>query len=244
MIRLATPNDVFPVAENECLIRIHSLTKIYGYDVPFLSLYTDGEGSFLSTMDKVGVFYAHKPPSEEWIAFLQFQEMTHLHTDGETAKQIAKKTSWFATAGVVLRYAGEPSHIDHPLCENPPLPAVYALLADNFPHIAPFEAWYVDYSHRFRHGHCHMAAVMNSTTPVSIATTVAEIGEAAILGQVATHVDYRRRGYAALCLRSLIFRLQGKCLYILPIDDYASKLYQSLGFVPCGTWAELNITSH
>ncbi len=240
MIRLANAAD-FPFAgDTECAIRIQSLCDIYGCEVPFLRFYTDGEGSFMSLMDGVAVFYAARPVSDEWLAFFAFQtEIIRIHTDAATGQQLANISGWILSQGTTLKYDGEKRGEEPGICVDPFLPDVYTLLAANFPHMSPFEAWYVDYSHRVRHGHCHIAAIMCDGKPVSVATTVAETDTAVILGQVATDMAFRRRGYAAKCLFSLINRCQGKLLYILPVDKYAEKLYISLGFCPAGDWAEL-----
>lgn len=240
MIRLANVADFPFTGDTECAIRIQSLKVIYGCDVPFLRFYTDGEGSYMSLMDGVAVFYTSQPVSDEWLAFFAFQpEIIHIHTDATTGQQLAETGSWILSQGTTLKYAGEKRGEEPDICEAPFLPDVYTLLAANFPHIAPFEAWYVDYSHRVRHGHCHIAAIMCDGKPVSVATTVAETETAVILGQVATDTAFRCRGYAAKCLFSLINKCQGKELYILPVDKYAEKLYISLGFCPAGDWAEL-----
>ncbi len=240
MISLLTQAATFLDGDSECLIRIRSLAEIYGFDIAFLQFFTDGEGSFMSLMDGAAVFYAHTPVSEEWLAFLAFHtDIRRLHTDVNTAIRLQETGSWLAETGAVLRYAGGATSADRDICTTPHLPDVYHLLAEHFPHIAPFEAWYVDFSHRVRHGHCHLAAVMSEGKPVSVATTVAETGEWVILGQVATHPQFRRRGYAAKCLKALISKCKGKSLYILPVDEYAQKLYGNLGFTQCGDWAEL-----
>lgn len=240
MIRLADEHDFTFPADTECAVRIHSLYRIYGCHVPFLRFYTDGEGTILSLMDGVGILFAPQSIDDEWLAFLAFQQdITRLHTDDSTAHRLETTADWESSVGTVLKYGGVNRVGESDICDSPYLPDVYALLATNFPNMAPFEAWYVDYSHRVRHGFCHVAAVMDNDKPVSVATTVAETDTAVILGQVATDKAYRRRGYAAKCLASLIYRCQGRQLYILPVDEYAEKLYISLGFHRIGRWAEL-----
>ena len=51
---------------------------------------------------------------------------------------------------------------------------------------------------------------------------------------IATHPDFRRRGMAEKCIKSTIFRCKDKTLYILPINEYAQKLYEKLGFYQIG----------
>ena len=100
-------------------------------------------------------------------------------------------------------------------------------------------AWYPDVSHRIRHDCAHSATILDGDHVVSTAMTVAETDTAAVIGQVATHSDYRGRGYAKSCINSLISRCKDKVLYILPMTEYAHNLYIKMGFVPDGEWAEL-----
>jgi predicted GNAT family acetyltransferase len=72
--------------------------------------------------------------------------------------------------------------------------------------------------------------------------TVAETITEAIIGQVATAKKARRQGYASICVKSIISQCEGKTLYILPIDENAAGLYSKIGFVPCGSWFELEKT--
>jgi predicted GNAT family acetyltransferase len=125
------------------------------------------------------------------------------------------------------------------ICEKPDLPKVHALLCTCFDEVPSLNAWYPDVSHRLRHNCAQIATIWDANKVVSTAMTVAESDGTAILGQVATHNDYRGRGYAQTCIKSLISRCKGKSLYILPMTEYARSLYEKMGFVPDGAWAEL-----
>ncbi|MBQ5841011.1 MAG: GNAT family N-acetyltransferase [Clostridia bacterium] len=240
MIRRAVAADFPSEYPTESALRIGGLKEAYGIDVPFIQFFTDGEGSLLSVMDGVGVFYAAVPITEEWESFIAFYpSISRLHTDEKSGNRIANNGGWQEKSGVVLHFEGEAPSVEPPVTHAPSLPAVHTLLSACFDSFPPLESWYVDVSHRVRHGHCLVAAVMDEEKPVSVALTVAQAGRGALLGQVATHADYRRRGYAGLCINSLIYRLQGKDLYILPANDTAASLYKTLGFCPCGGWAEL-----
>ena len=57
MIRTAVESDFAVLPRDECAIRIHSLKKAYGLDVPFIRYYADDCGNLLSVMDGAGVLY-------------------------------------------------------------------------------------------------------------------------------------------------------------------------------------------
>ena len=86
---------------------------------------------------------------------------------------------------------------------------LYPLLSACFSEGLPsFDGWYADVSHRLRHGCCRIAVVHENGRPVACAMTTAEGGGAALIGAVATHPDFRGRGYASACVAYLTALLQ------------------------------------
>ncbi len=239
MIRQATEAD-FPISVNdECAIRIDSLMCAYGANVPFVRFYTDDYGSMMSLMDGTAVLYCSEN-AEEWSFFITMNpEILHVHCSADFGRLLISIGGWQGREGVVLKYGANADVVADGVCENPYLPDVHALLCACFDEMAPLNAWYPDVSHRLRHDSGRIAVILNGETVVSTAMTVAETDTAAIIGQVATHSDFRGRGYAKTCINSLISRCKGKWLYILPMTEYARALYEKMGFYPDGDWAEL-----
>lgn len=239
MIRQATASD-FPIAVcDECAIRIDSLMRAYGADAPFVRFYTDDYGGMMSLMDATAVLYCCEN-AEEWAFFITMNpEILHVHCSAAFGRLLASVGGWQGREGVVLKYGGNTDVVADGVCEAPYLPNVHALLCACFDEMAPLNAWYPDVSHRLRHDCCKIAVVLDGETVVSTAMTVAETDTGALLGQVATHHEYRGRGYAKTCINSLISRCKGKSLYILPMTEYARSLYEKMGFYPDGDWAEL-----
>lgn len=239
MIRKAVEGDFAACVEDECAVRIHSLRRAYGIDVPFIRYYADNYGGLLSVMDGTGVLYCAEN-IEEWLIFIQMNpDISRIHCSAAVGRLLAATKGWQGREGVVLKYAGDWDFSPPIVCETPYLPHVYDLLSACFDEMPPLDAWYPDVSHRIRH-HCgQIAVIMNGEKVVSSAMSVAETDTVALIGQVATHADYRGRGYAKACINSLISRCKGKALYILPMTDIARSLYENMGFVPDGEWAEL-----
>ncbi len=241
MIRMAREEDFPTICTHEAQVRICGRHVAYGLDVPFLQFYTDGEGTLLSIMDGVGTFYG-EALTDEWATFISMNPAIHtIHTTVVLGTALSSVNGWrMNREGVVLVYNGpiveDPT--DPRINKTPYLPAVYALLKDHFPGISPLDYWYPDVSHRVRHGCCHICAIQEGDRVVSSAMTVAETADAAILGQIATHPDFRRMGLAQTCIKSVLFSCKGKVLYILPVDKYAQSLYEKMGFSPCGDWTE------
>lgn len=239
MIRRAIASD-FPIAvDDERAIRIDSLMRAYGANAPFVRFYTDDCGSMMSLMDGAAILYCCEN-AEEWAVFISMNpEIRHVHCDAAFKTALLSVGDWQSKEGVVLKYEGDTDRVVDGICENPNLLNVHALLCTCFEEMAPLNAWYPDVSHRLRHNCGKIAAIFDGDVVVSTAMTVAETDTAALLGQVATHSNFRGRGYAQSCINSLISRCKGKRLYILPMTEYARSLYENMGFVPEGDWAEL-----
>ena len=238
MIRQAVESDFSVISNDECAVRIHSLKRAYGIDAPFIRYYADGCGGLLSVMDGAGVLYCAEN-TEEWLIFITMNpDIACLHCSAAVGRLLTKY-GWQGREGVVLKYEGNREFPLPTVCENPYLPHVHALLSECFDEMTSLNAWYPDVSHRIRHHCANIAAILDGDHVVSTAMTVAETDTAALIGQVATHSDYRGRGYAKSCINSLISRCKDKVLYILPMTEYARTLYVKMGFVPDGEWAEL-----
>ena len=239
MIRQAIETDFAHCAHDECALRIHSLKRAYGIDVPFIRYYADNHGGLLSIMDGAGVLSCTEN-REEWAVFITMNpDIFHLHCSAEMGRQLRKTGGWQGREGVVLKYAGIREFDVLEICESPYLPHVHALLSQCFESMATLNAWYPDVSHRIRHDCAKIATILDGERVVSTAMTVAETEDAALLGQVATDSRYRGRGYAQTCIKSIVSMCKEKELYILPVTDYAQSLYVKMGFVPDGDWAEL-----
>lgn len=114
---------------------------------------------------------------------------------------------------------------------NPKLPEVYKILSEGFPNIADFSLWYTDTSHRCRHGISRVFTYRNCTT----ASAIFDIGSTVLIGQVATTLSARGRGYAREFLRWLakFFNGLGKRAYLLALDVRVS-FYEEIGFKIAG----------
>ncbi len=242
MIRLADERAFDRAIKSESELRICALARAYGTQVPFIRFFADDEGSLASIMDGVCTFYCASLPNDEWCAFLQMRsDITILHTDVEVALYLAEEWHISYEKGSVMRYNHASSNV--PLQENDSagesLREIYGLLSTAFDGYTPFDGWYVDASHRVRHGFCHIATERDENRLISVAMTVAEGEDTALIGAVATLPSYRGKGAASRCIRQLIGSLTQSNILIAPSDDYSAKLYSKLGFVPWGTWAEL-----
>ena len=177
---------------------------------------------------------------EELVSFFSLQpDWTGIRTDAACAARLAESWGVCVSTGVVMTPGRVFAQEAQPLCGQASARALYPLLAQVFGEaMPPFEAWYVDVSHRMRHGFCRTAAVMEEGETAACAMTVAECAGAALIGCVATREESRGRGYASRCVTALAAALQqeGKRVLLSPKNEPARRLYERLGFVVCGEW--------
>lgn len=114
-------------------------------------------------------------------------------------------------------------HVDF----DPSLSDVYHILSEGFPNISDFSLWYTDTSHRCRHGISKVFTYRGSTT----ASAVFDIENVVLIGQVATTIASRGRGYARDFLRWLakFFNGNGKRAFLFALDVRKS-FYLEIGF--------------
>ncbi len=217
---------------------LRSAWNAYGPHHSFLRFFADDDGGQLSIMDGVATVCWHEHV-DELAMFLAAQPDVHtVRCDVFVAEKLRQVNDTVTVRPIMCCKATVTA------CGAvtvPSLRTLYPLLTSAFDNMPPFDRWYVDVSHRMRHGCCHIAAVQQEDKTVSSAMTVAEWESGAVIGAVATHGDYRRRGYAACCVTALTAQMQseGKHVFICPKNETARHLYETLGFDICGELALL-----
>ena len=237
MIRLAEASGFISLSGSEAAIRIACLAAAYG-QAPFLQLYTDTESANrLALMDGVAFFHAPAGVTADWRAFLcMLPEIAVLRTDADTGIAVGRLWGQTARTGLTMRYIGHST--ESTAQSGLVMPEkLYALLRGCFSDLPPFASWYVDVSHRVRHGLCHIVTLTEQGKPVSCAMTLAETPAQVLLGAVCTEPAYRGRGLAQRCLLSLLQQFPAHECYLSPASESLQAYYARLGFVPAGTWA-------
>lgn len=239
MIRAANENDMRNLSGSEAAIRIAAAYETYGLHTHFLQLFADDAATRMSMMDGVATVHAPDGLTDEWLCFLSMQpDVRVVRTDAATAAVLARAWDVPCKSGDFMTYSGDLPSV---LMSQPTVrfEDLYAFLTDYFS-LPPFDSWYVDVSHRVRHGCCHMATVVRDDRVVCNAMSVAETNDDVLLGAVATHPQWRRQGLAAGCVRHLIGLLSDtRRIHISPVDDNAKRLYEKIGFSVSGSWGEV-----
>ncbi len=241
MIREATKQDFINLPIKNCAVRIESLYRAYGLEVPFVRFYSDGEGTIASIMDGCCILHSSHRLTEEWLAFLyMLPDIKQLYTDSSIGEQVVKAFNLPHKTGVVMRL--DKLSGDNRMLLQPPLQLLYQLLSSVFADYVSFDSWYVDISHRLRHNCCRIATITKDERPVACIMTIAEGKEAAVIGGVATDKAYRKQGLAQQCMETILATLIQTTVFISPVDAYAQQYYTRFGFVDSECWMEIDFT--
>lgn len=250
MIRRAKPEDfaLLP-ATTEAALRILGLYAAYGLQQTFVRFWCAEEqdkiSAWVSLLDGAAVL-AVVTDDEELLAeialFFTMQPEVHtIRTSEQAGRALMAAGGWLMEAGAVMT-PGEHLPVPEKQPQNLSPRQAYPLLASCFDTgVPPFEAWYVDVSHRLRHGYCRLIGFMDHDEPIACAMTTAECERAALIGAVATLPAGRGQGYASANVLTLAHQLrgEGKTALLSPKNPAAQTLYARIGFTVCGQWASL-----
>lgn len=141
--------------------------------------------------------------------------------------------------GITMQYSGgnfcsEPLHLSSG-CEidNFPSPRnIYPILScQNSPYIqtGDFDGWYVDMSHRMRHGYAKAITVNKDSMPIACAFTTAMYDRCAVIGGIAVLPQYQKMGYGRLAVDAICRQLDGYDILLISGPENV-PFYKKCGF--------------
>ncbi len=127
-----------------------------------------------------------------------------------------------------------------PIQDEIKISELYDLLCEadsQFKDISVFDAWMCSISHRVRHGFSKVYGIFENDLLVSTAGVYTESDSSGVIESVATHPDFRNRGYASALVMQCVQLLQesGKTPFIVTSSLHAHEIYHKLGFRDFGT---------
>ncbi len=213
----------------------------YGGNAPFAPFYTDENGTILSVLNTHAAMCTTTLDVQEWAIFLAMHpDILTVTAPLAVAEKLAQTLGSTVSEKKILRLNAPLQPPQITITEPSPrlvYPLLSAVFGDTMP---PFEDWYVDVSHRVRHGYCTVAAVERNGAVASSAMTVAEAPDAVVIGAVATAENARKQGFAAECIRYLAQKHADKTVLISPKNAYAERLYTTLGFTNYDTLGQFS----
>lgn len=242
MITEARADDLMQLEiQTEAAVKIAGWASAYGWDRPFMRIWKTDHNGLIACMGREALAAVEPEDEEETALFLLMQPAVQaVRADPGLVRLLAAARPGRTQRGAVMRLITPATAAG--IMEPPPLNEVYRLLTLVFDDtLPPWEDWYVDVSHRLRHGCCRIAGVVEADGLAAVAMTTAECGSAALIGGVATHPAFRRRGYARRCVMSVAAALQeeGKDVWLSPKNETARQLYSRWGFIEAGEWAAI-----
>lgn len=229
MIRLAEQMEPLLTlcADSPFGCQILSCAQAYGMERPFAQFWTDG-GAAYGKLDGVMRIAGDIADAGEARGFLRAVGAGSVFCGGENAARLGLSVQ---EQGAVLKkvLSGETS-----APETVSIQALYAVLKETGM-ASDFEPFYLDLSHRLRHGTARCAALYDTGKMIATASAVLG-GEAALITAVAVLPGFQRRGFGKAVMRKIEAQLGARTAYVLRAAHENERFYASLGYTPCGTW--------
>ncbi len=226
--------------------RIYSLYNCYDFNLPFVDFWIQTKNDVcVSAIGRLGTQFivqlSDLSDIEEVSSFLRVAGATTVLADNKYKLELNtdKKTS-----GAVLKFFGSSYKIEEEYkLYTPTVKEAYDLLVlckeEGF-ETPDFESFNLDVSHKLRHNAIRMIGYKENGELKSVAMTVAETQTDAVLGAIATHPDYRNKGYSSLMVKILTNELlkENKNIYLHRAIDKNISFYSHLGYKVQGKWCE------
>lgn len=248
MIRLVTGEELSQFTQfcayNPFGCKIDGLQRAYGLALPFARFWLQfsPEGiptAALSFLDGAMVLHGTKgQDSQELLSFLSMAGCRTLLCEESTTLALGIKPT---RQGEIFQISPQPGFLYENKGETcqPPLRQVFTLLCDcGELHPNQFEAFYLDASHRVRHGAAIIQGILfhGKLAACAMANSITE--HTAVLSAVAVHPDFRRQGLGSQAVKVLMNSLSSKQIFVLCATREAQDFYSSLSFSHSGSWCE------
>lgn len=214
--------------------KVLGLLSAYGYDRAFARFWVEEGGrAAYALFDGTALVAGTPEDPEESAAFLRATgagEVLCTLRAGE-AMGLAPRRS-----GDVLKKT-LPEGETAPPPEDADLRAVYALLAE-CDMAGEFEPFYLDLSHRLRHGAACTFSRWEEGTLIGCAVVSAVTSQAAVLSAVAVREAFRGQGVGSALVRRAEQSLSGRTVYVFREKNAHAGFYKALGYEWCDAWVE------
>ena len=200
--------------------KIRALYNAYGAKYPFCRFYRQGD-CYISCLDGAYVVCGEPEDTTELSQFLSVNGYIEIFCAEATADVLsgsleAEKAEIFLMCFNSGSSAVQPDYA-------PSLSDVYSIVSEGFD--IAFEPWYLDMSHRVRHG-VTKCAVLDDRAALVIQH---DINGEALISQVACRMDSRGKGYASQLVVSAACSLASSEVYVL-CEEQLVPFYEKCGF--------------
>lgn len=230
--RVDSPDELSSLPESGVEAqKIRALLQAYGTGYDFCRFYS-AEGLIIARFYNEFVICTFgNADIEELCEFLSFSGFSKLFCSEVAGKLLSEKLKLNRNMLNLMRFSGN-------LCEAPEkiselsLSEAYGILKASFE--IDYEPWYLDMSHRIRHGVSKFYGYNGSVLCVQHNLC----GEA-LLSQIATVPEMRNKGDASGLITAVCRKLSKREIFLL-CEDKLVKFYNKIGFEKCGIKYELS----
>ena len=199
----------------------------YGADYDFCKFYACGDGTVHIYNSSMVIDGSCEP--EEVNILIKMAKPHNIEVSSSVAlhgNEINKKLHRTLFKAV----SGETDIVPEDIKANCCMEECFEILSESFENFSSFDDWYVDISHRIRHGVSELYLCGRTTV-----TKCFDIDRFVFVSGIATAASERGKGSARRVLRCLAkkFRKEGKEIYLFALDHRRS-FYESIGFEPVG----------
>ena len=205
--------------------KIKAAFLAYGADYDFCKFYACGEGTvhiYNSSMIIDG-----NCDAEDVNILIALAKPYNIEVSGDTALQISEQYKKLHRTLFRAR-PGETDILPGDIKVNQCMQECFEILSKSFDNFGSFDQWYVDISHRIRHGVSELYLCKSTTV-----TKYFDIDGSVFVSGIATAEAERGKGMARRVLRCLAekLRAEGKEMYLFALD-HRKTFYESIGFEP------------
>lgn len=210
--------------ENVWAQKIRALMLSYGTKYDFCRFYV-GEfqagRAFLGELNgSVVLSESGKCDFEEIAEFLTFSGFSELFCSENAGRSLSRMLPWNLQIVNIMRFVGKAQPYD--IETEPMLDNVYKILKTAFD--IEYEPWYLDMSHRIRHGVSAFRVMNGSALAIQY-----NINGEALLSQVATIPEMRGKGNARRLISAVCAELSESEVYVICKDELL-EFYGKSGF--------------
>lgn len=204
--------------------KIRALYKAYGAGYDFCRFYRQDGGTFAAILDGDIVLCGDEADYRELAGFISVCGFGSIFCSEKAAAGLAELIGAVCHRICLMRYAGGTAveNIDRQPC----LDRVYEILKTAFD--IQYEPWYLDMSHRIRHGVSRCAVLGDSALTVQH-----DINGEALLSQIAAMPRGRGMGTTKRLIRAVCGELSPSEVFVLCERELA-EFYRRCGFEAAG----------
>lgn len=206
--------------------KIRSLWNAYSAKYEFCRFFTS-ENSVIGILNESAVLFCNDNISEDELseisAFFSFCGAREIFCSEEVGLRLSEFLNCKVQFVNLMRFTGRSESAETEI--NPPLGEVFGVIRSAFGlSVEMFEPWYLDMSHRIRHGVSEVRRLENSVLVIQYASD-----NEVLLSQIATHPDYQRQGMAKRLISAVCADYTDSSIYVI-CEDELVDFYNSIGF--------------